>query len=162
MRSLFVILALVLAFVLPALAHASEVDLDLNLASIHTESWARQSLNQFNPGLGVEYHWNRTWAVMGGEYRNSYRRPTWYALGAWTPLHLGSATSWHLDAGVMAGVASGYRTSEVPSQPAVAGLLVRFSTPSGVALNLLGAPNTGAHNSGFIGLQLSIPLEASR
>lgn len=160
MRSLFVVL--VLAFALPALAHASEIDLDLNLASYHTEAWARQSLNQFNPGLGIEYHWNRTWAVMGGEYQNSYRRPTWYALGAWTPLHLGSATSWHLDAGVTAGVATGYHTSEVPSQPAVAGLLVRLKTPSGVALNLLGTPNTGSRNSGFVGIQLAMPWGGAR
>lgn len=139
-------------------AHAGTLDLDVNVASLHTEAWARDQLNQSNPGLGLSYHWNRTWSVMGGEYLNSYRRPTWYALGAWTPLHLGSATSWHLDAGLAAGVATGYRTVEVPSQPAVAAAVLRVSAPDGVAVNLLAVPNQGARNTGFVGLQISFPL----
>lgn len=158
--SLLAFFLLAVAFASPAVA--GTVDLDLNLASYHTEAWARRSLNQVNPGLGVTYHWNRTWAVMGGVYKNSYRRPTWYALGAFTPLHLGGSHRWHVDAGVAAGFASGYRRAEVGSEPVVGGLVVRLAAPNGVALNLLGVPNSDAHNSGFIGFQLSLPLGGAR
>jgi hypothetical protein len=163
MRSLVLLVALAVAIIFPITASArSSVDLDFNFASYHTEAWARQSLNQFNPGLGITYHWNRTWAVMGGEYKNSYRRPTWYALAAFTPLQLGRINGWHVDAGLAAGLASGYRSSEVPSEPLVGGLIVRLASPSGIGLNLLAVPNSDAHNSGFIGFQLVMPWGGAR
>lgn len=163
-HSIVLLLAtLLVASLFPLTASArSWVDLDLNLASYHTESWARHSLNRFNPGLGITYHWNRTWAVMGGEYKNSYRRPTWYALAAFTPIQLGQPSGWHVDAGLAAGLASGYRHAEVPSEPAVAGIILRLAAPNGIALNLLGVPNSDAHNSGFIGFQLVMPWGGAR
>lgn len=95
---------------------------------------------------------------MGGEYKNSYRRPTWYALAAFTPLHIGDVGHWHADAGVVAGLATGYTRRENPYAPGVAGALVRIAAPSGVALNVLAVPNQGPRNSGFIGFQLAFPF----
>lgn len=140
------------------LAHAGTLDLDVNLASIHTEAWARDSLNQRNPGLGLTYHYSRTWAVAGGVYSNSYRRPTLYALAEFTPLHVGQANHWHLDAGVAAGIATGYTRTEIPCAPIGGGVLIRVTAWDGIALNVVGVPNMGAYNSGFLGFQVSVPL----
>lgn len=185
-RTTALALATALAFALPAQrAHAGTLDLNLNLASIHTERWARRTLNQTNPGAGVTYHWNRTWALMGGEYLNSYRSPTWYAAVAWTPLHIGRMGHWHVDAGVAAGLATGYghatyatyawvpdrasangwrlvttehRYMRNPLSPLMAAGVVRIVTPSGFGLNVMVVPNTGPRSSGFVGFQLSVPL----
>lgn len=161
--------------------------LDINLASVHTEAWARRSLNQINPGAGITYDWNRTWAFMGGEYLNSYRAPTWYAAAVWTPLHLGRTGHWRVDAGIAAGLASGYAHASYatyrwapdraaasgwrlvttqhsymrnPVSPLMAAGIVRVVTPwRGVGLNLLWVPNMGPRSSGFVGFQLSVPLD---
>lgn len=130
---------------------------NVNLRSVHLEKWAADSLNQDNFGLGAEYRANRTWGFMGGFYRNSYRRTTVYALGTWTPLHLGDR--WSLDAGVAAGLATGYRVDEVPTRPFMGAFLVRLNTPSHVGLNLMIVPNSGHRSSGFVGFQLAIPIK---
>ena len=158
--SAFLALAIVacLSLCLPAPAHASTLDLSLNVASIHTERWARDELNQVNPGAGLAYHWNRTWAVAGGVYTNSYRQPTVYALAEWTPLHVGQVNHWHVDAGVAAGIATGYTRAEIPCAPLAGAALIRITAHDGITLNVLGVPNMGARNSGFVGFQLSIPL----
>lgn len=132
--------------------------LDANLASVHTERWARESLNQRNPGLGFEWSPSRTWTVAAGEYWNSYRRVTTYALGEWTPIQLGDADGWHLDAGVGAGFASGYHHNEVPTAPFVGAAVVRLVSPGGFALNVVSVPNAGAKQSGFLGFQLAVPI----
>ena len=142
----------------PCAAFAGTWRMDANLASVHTEAWARRSLNQVNPGLGVEYQVNRSWAYTAGFYKNSYSRRTMYALAEWTPLHLGAAQGWHVDAGLAGGLVSGYRRSEVPCEPFAAGAVVRLVAPSGVSLNLLGVPNTGPRSSGFVGFQFSVPM----
>lgn len=139
-------------------AAAGTWNLDANLASIHTERWARDSLNQRNPGIGIEFRANRDWAFTGGIYSNSYRKPTVYALVEYTPLHIGQISNWHVDAGVAAGLASGYSRTEVPCAPLGGGALLRIASPGGVALNLIGVPNTGAYQSGFVGFQLVVPL----
>jgi len=140
-------------------AHAGTWRMDVNVASYHTERWARQQLNQRNPGLGITYEFDRTWAFAGGVYSNSYRRPTVYALAAWTPLHVGRTAGWHVDAGLAAGVATGYRRDEVATAPLAGGAIVRITAPAGVALNLVGVPNEDARHSGFVGLQVSFPLD---
>jgi hypothetical protein len=139
-------------------AHAGTWRMDVNAASYHTEAWARRSLNQRNPGLGIAWQASRTWAIAGGVYYNSYRRPTWYALGAWTPVQIGADDGWHVDAGLAAGLVSGYRRNEVSLAPFAGGALVRIVAPNGVGVNLVGVPNQDAKHTGFIGLQLSFPL----
>lgn len=91
---------------------------------------------------------------MVGEYDNSYRRPTLYGLVAFTPLNLGRVHDWRLDAGVVAGLATGYRQDENRFEPAVAGALVRLRAPDGLGVNLVAVPNGGPRNSGFVGLQM--------
>lgn len=142
-------------------AQAAGVTLDLNLASIHGEQWARRDLNQINPGLGITYRPGGSagdWALSMGAYNNSYRHLTAYVLAEWTPLHIGNPQGWYVDAGLSGGVASGYRRSEIPTSPAMGTALFRIESPSGMAASLFAVPNFGARASGFVGLQIGIPL----
>jgi len=145
-----------------ATAHAADTppspwSLDINVTSVHTEAWARRQLNQDNPGLGIEYQFNKDWSAAGGFYRNSYRRETAYMLGVWTPLHVDLPAGLTASAGLAAGLVSGYRRPEVPTEPLAAGAVLRLRTAHGFGLNLLAVPNTQS-GSGFIGLQLVAPL----
>lgn len=143
-------------------AQAAGVTLDLNLVSIHGEQWARRDLNQFNPGVGFTYQMGEeaeSWAFSVGAYDNSFRRMTAYALAEWTPIRLVSPRGWHLEAGLGGGLASGYRRSEVPCAPAMGSALLRLKSPAGVGVTIFAVPNSGARSSGFVGLQLSIPLQ---
>lgn len=179
-----ILAALAIAALAPV-AHAGTLDLNLNVASVHTEQWARQALNQRNPGIGATWHWSRTWALMGGEYKNSYRVTTVYAAAVWTPLHIGAADRWHVDVGLAAGLASGYghasyktyawaadpatpsgwrlvtashRYMRNPLSPLMAAGIVRLTSPSGLGLNLMVVPNQGPASSGFVGFQLAVPI----
>lgn len=159
-----VMLATLAAFAFAPM-HEARADgwrLDANLASVHTERWARDSLNQRNPGVGVTWQASRTWALAGGIYTNSYRKPTVYALAEFTPLHIGGANHWRLDVGVAAGIATGYTRAEIPCAPLAGAALIRVTTPDNIALNIIGVPNAGAYRSGFIGFQLSVPLTDAR
>ena len=145
-----------------ATAHAADAlpspwSLDINATSVHTEAWARRQLNQDNPGLGIEYQFTPDWSAAGGFYRNSYRRETAYMLGVWTPLHLGLPCGLTANAGIAAGLVSGYRRPEVPTEPLAAGAVLRLRTAHGFGINLLAVPNTQS-GSGFIGLQLVAPI----
>ncbi|CAZ88718.1 hypothetical protein [Thiomonas arsenitoxydans] len=138
-------------------APASRLSLDLNLASVHTEAWARRELNQVNPGLGLEYQASPDWGAAVGFYRNSYRRTSAYALGVWTPMRLDLPGGLTASAGLAAGLVSGYHRSEVPCEPLAAGAVLRLRTAQGFGINLLAVPNTQS-GSGFIGLQLVAPI----
>ncbi len=146
---------------LTSMAHAAEsavrLALDVNLASYHTESWARHHLNQSNPGLGIEAQFTPDGTALAGFYRNSYRRTSAYALGAWTPLHAALPLGIRLDAGLAAGLVSGYRHDEVPCEPLAAGALLRVRARDGFGINLLAVPNTQS-GAGFVGLQVAIPI----
>lgn len=150
----------ILALAIGSTAQAGEptVTLDINVGSYHTQSWARRELNQRNPGIGMTYHLDRSFAISGGAYWNSYRRPTVYALAQWTPLQFGAVGDWHIDAGIAAGLATGYRRNEIAVRPLAGGALVRVVAPSGVSVNVYGVPGTGGNKSGFVGFQLSMPF----
>lgn len=151
--------AIVAALAAPVAASASPTfSLDLNLASYHTERWARHALNQHNGGLGLTARFNRDWSVSAGWYRNSYRRGSTYALVNWTPLHASLPGGWSIAAGATAGLDSGYRSDELATQPLVAAGLLRVIAPAGWSVNLTAVPNAPHARSGFIGLQLSLPL----
>lgn len=81
------IAALLLLFLLAPAAQAARLSLAVNVAAWHTQAWARQDLNQRNPGLGLEWRYPPDAALLAGFYRNSYDRTSAYALAAWTPLH---------------------------------------------------------------------------
>lgn len=150
--------ALALAHPVTANAASPRWTLDGNLASYHTERWARHELNQDNEGLGLTAHINRDWSVSAGWYRNSYRRGSTYLLAAWTPLHASLPAGWSLAAGVTAGLDSGYRSDELATEPLVGAGLLRVIAPKGWSINLTAVPNAGAHCSGFIGMQVSLPI----
>lgn len=155
-RSLALAACLAAAIAAPS-AHATTFMLDLNLASVHTERWARDSLNQCNEGLGVTAQLDSSWSLSTGWYRNSYRRTSAYALAAWMPLHI-PLGAWRLDGGGEAGLVTGYRRSEVASQPLMGAGLVRVVAPRGWSLDLSLVPNAPGRRSGFVGAQLSLPL----
>lgn len=151
--------ALIAALAAPTIASAAtNYTLDVNLASFHTERWARQSLNQRNLGLGATARFNRDWSISAGWYRNSYRRGSAYLLANWTPLHWSLPAGWSLSAGATAGLDSGYRTDELATEPLVAAALVRVIAPSGWSVNFTAVPNAPGRRSGFIGAQVSLPL----
>ena len=150
--------AIVAVLAAPVAASAATYTLDLNLASIHTERWARHELNQRNEGLGATANFNRNWSLSSGWYRNSYRRGSTYLLVNWTPWHASLPGGWSLAGGVTGGLDSGYRSDELATQPWVAAALLKLRAPSGWSVNLTAVPNAGAHCSGFIGMQVSLPI----
>lgn len=152
------LLTIAIAFPMaPLSASAGSLRLSINLASYHTQAWARDRLNQTNPGLGIEWRQSREMAVLVGAYRNSYDRTTTYALAQWMPLQLGERESWHVDAGVVGGFATGYTRTENPCAPLIGALALRLAAPrSRYEVTMVGVPNFGAGQSGFIGLQVSV------
>jgi len=155
-RALIIVACLATAIAAPSV-RATTLTLDLNLASIHTEHWARDTLNQRNEGLGLTVQLDPSWSLSTGFYRNSYRRTSAYALAAWTPLRI-PLGAWHIDAGGEAGLVTGYHRSEVTSRPLMAAGLLRVVAPRGWSLDLSIVPNAPNRCSGFVGAQLSLPL----
>jgi len=153
-----IVIAALLGALCAGTAGAADLSLDLNLASMHTEAWARRELNQDNPGLGLEYQFSPDLSAAGGFYRNSYRRTSAYALGVWTPLHLAIPGGLTASAGLAAGLVSGYTSTECPARPLAAGAVLRIRDRDGLGVNLLAVPNTPRGGSGFIGLQLVVPI----
>ena len=152
--------AIAVALIAPVAASAAPptYTLDVNLASYHTERWARHDLNQRNLGLGATAHFNRDWSVSVGWYRNSYRRGSAYLLASWTPLHASLPAGWSIAAGATAGLDSGYCRDELATEPLVAAGLVRVIAPKGWSINLTSVSNAPGRRSGFIGAQVSMPL----
>ncbi len=159
MRKTLITAAIVVALAAPAAASAAPTyTLDVNLASVHTERWARHSLNQRNLGIGATARFTPDWSVSGGWYRNSYRRGSAYLLVNWTPLHFELPAGWSIAAGATAGLDSGYRHSELATEPVVAAGLLRVIAPAGWSMNLDAVPNAPGRRAGFIGAQLAVPL----
>ncbi|MHB1668999.1 MAG: hypothetical protein ACYCSR_12220 [Thiomonas sp.] len=165
-------LALALAAALPAHAHGassmsmaapmqaptpSRWGLDISTTSYHLRQWARDSLNQDNPGLGLEYHCTRNSGFAAGFYKNSYSRTSVYATAIYTPLHIALPAGFSLSAGGLAGAISGYTRAEAPDRPLMAAALVEVRSSQGYGINLVAVPNAG-QSAGFIGLQLVVPL----
>ncbi|SCC94935.1 conserved hypothetical protein [Thiomonas sp. X19] len=136
---------------------ASRWSLDISTVSYHLRQWARDSLNQDNPGLGLEYQATPTWGLAGGFYKNSYSRTSAYLLASYTPLHLALPARWSVSAGLAAGLVSGYTSAEAPARPLALAALLQVRNQHGWGFNLLGIPNAG-QSAGFIGLQLVAPL----
>lgn len=159
--------AALIALAAPSAAHAEaspaaqaftpSASLDVSLACVHLKQWARNSLNQRNPGLGITYSFAPNWSASAGVYRNSFSRPSMYAVGVWTPLHWRVSQNWHVDVGGEAGVLTGYTRANNPAAPFGAAVLVRLRDERGYGANVVIVPNHGA-SSGFVGLQVVVPL----
>ncbi|NNM63127.1 MAG: hypothetical protein HKL99_00670 [Burkholderiales bacterium] len=131
--------------------------LDISTTSYHLRQWARDSLNQDNPGLGVEYQYSHNWGAAAGFYKNSYSRTSVYATATYTPLHISLPEGFSMAAGGLAGAISGYTSAEAPDRPLMAAALLEIRSRQGYGINLVGVPNAG-QSAGFIGLQLVVPL----
>lgn len=90
----------------------------MTTTSYHTREWARNSLNQDNPGLGVEYHCTPNSGFAAGFYRNSYSRTSVYALATYTPLHSSLPAGFSMAAGGLFGAISGCIRAEAPGRRA--------------------------------------------
>ncbi|SCC94435.1 conserved hypothetical protein [Thiomonas sp. X19] len=147
----------------PSTADAAELpaanrwSLDISTTSYHLRQWARDSLNQSNPGLGFEYQYSRNWGAAAGFYKNSYSRTSAYLLAAYTPLHLALPAAWRVSAGLTAGMVSGYTSAEAPARPLALAALIEVRDPQDWGINIVCVPNMGP-SAGFVGLQLVAPL----
>ena len=170
------ILALALAATLATVAHAHDTSgmrlaapmqaprpapsrwaLDISTTSYHTRQWARDSLNQDNPGLGIEYHCTQNSGFAAGFYKNSYSRTSLYALATYTPWHISLPEGFSVAAGGAFGAISGYTRAEAPARPLLGAALVQVRSAGGYGINLVAVPNMG-RSAGFVGLQLVVPL----
>ena len=128
-----------------SLAQASDY-ITIGGFSFHSER--RQSngkdWNEFNPGLGFERDLSERWIFSAGVYRNSFARMTVFAGARWQPLTLGPGKF-----GVMAALASGYRSPVVGALTADVRFSDRFSA------TLLGGPNPGG-KGGVLGIYARI------
>ena len=131
--------------------------LDISTTSYHTRQWARDSLNQDNPGLGIEYQATPDWGAAAGFYKNSYSRTSVYALATYTPLHISLPEGFRVDFGGLAGVISGYTSAEAPGRPLMAAALLEVRSARGYGINLVCVPNAG-QSAGFVGLQVVVPM----
>ncbi|MDE2129432.1 MAG: hypothetical protein KGJ74_07180 [Betaproteobacteria bacterium] len=136
---------------------ASRWTLDISTVSYHTRQWARDSLNQRNEGLGLEYQATPDWGLAVGFYKNSYSRTSAYALASYTPLHLALPAAWRVNAGLTAGVVTGYTSAEAPARPLALAALLEVRDQAGYGINLVAVPNMGP-SAGFVGLQLVVPI----
>lgn len=107
----------------------------------------RDELRGNNPGLGWERpstEYPLSW--MGGYYRNSYDRDTFYAGARWEPLR------WeHVRLGIFAGLASGYWTPVV----ALPMLSLEYQR---VGINIVAAPTVREY-TGYVGAQIKFRLD---
>jgi hypothetical protein len=110
------------------------------LASYHFQT---RNLNEFNPGLGVEVPYAAV-RFVGGEYRNSFERTSWYAGATWTPWRIGPAR-----VGIIGGAITGY--TRHPVLPMV--LPTLQIEGSAVGANLYYAPRI-KDGSSVVGLQV--------
>lgn len=138
--------------------------MDTNLASLHTQAWARQQLNQFNPGVGLTIPSGVSrLSLVAGFYRNSYDRTSVYGGVLYTPFQWAGA-GLHWRAGVIGGLLSGYTNDEEPDRPLMAGLALSAQVESGWGVRLIFCPAGLRHpfgnddQSGAVGLQLLAPL----
>jgi len=78
----------------------------LTAASYHENR--ERGYNERNLGLGLEVPMREDVRAIGGTYRNSHDRQSWYAGGQWTPIKLGG-----LSIGAAAVAASGYEDNRL-------------------------------------------------
>jgi hypothetical protein len=128
--------------------HATEVDLTINGLTKHNVP----GLNGLNQGAGVHVG-NGALSYDLGEYRNSYKHPTWYALAEGAPFKVGDVRL-----GAFAGLASGYTDAQNTARPFVGGLAARWQPGVlGVSLHLV--PPVGSGTAGFVAVQFTIKLK---
>jgi hypothetical protein len=109
----------------------TEYSLIAHVASKHGLTRDNYRFNEANPGLAIRAQFNGDWSAQSGIYHNSYYRTTVYAVGQYTPLHLGAVRF-----GAFAGLSTGY------DKP-VAGGLMAIIDAGAFSLTVRGAPAIG-------------------
>jgi len=123
-----------------------------NIAAYHLdrEKTKEKDYNESNPGWGLEYQ-DGDKRYMIGQYLNSLRNNSNYALMGYTPYHYDTGMGM-LSGGVVGGAVTGY--PYMPVTPA-AGLLGTYENGK-FGANLMLTPTVtvdGKSNDGFLGLQ---------
>lgn len=131
--------------------------LDANLGSYHWNRDAVKDMNfrETNPGLGLE-HDSGKWRQMIGEYLNSNKKHSNYALLGYTPFQTQTPLGL-LKAGIVGGGITGY---DVPVAPAL-GLLATLQNGK-YGLNFTAVPDASMNGHkayGFAGLQARYKLK---
>jgi hypothetical protein len=144
-----------LAVVLLAVALTAEAKADtfvnVNVAAYHYDraAVAERGFNEHNLGAGLEFTKDDVGAMVG-EYTNSMRRTSWYALGKYTPIHAGVFSF-----GVVAGGVTGYLLA--PVTPVFGAIATAQWQRVGVSIVL--TPSMPEKDTyGFAGLQLRFKL----
>lgn len=135
-------------------AHAAPATwLAVNLGSYHPDrAYAREhDLTAFNPGLGIEYALRDDVRLVGGGYRNSYRRASFYAGATWQPIEILGARF-----GVLGGAVNGYPIHNGRIGPF--GGLAASVEIGRAGINLIGLPKVRDKAHGAIALQLKWAL----
>lgn len=131
-------------------AHAAEpVWLVANVGSYHPDrEYAREhDLTGVNPGLGAEYAVRDDARLVGGAYRNSYRKTSLYAAAAWQPIEILGAR-----VGVLGGLINGYPMHEGRFGPFAA--LVASVELQRIGFNVVALPKVRDKAHGAIALQV--------
>ena len=124
--------------------------LQINLASIHPNS--SEDYNEFNPGIGVEYHYEHFY-LTGGYFYNSLDKNSFYA-GIGKELTWGTHLSFGL--GAAAGVITGYESGQ---EPTLAALPYLFITKGRVTLKAHYIPEVGRVEDDAIGFAIRIKFD---
>lgn len=123
-----------------------------NIAAYHLDRGKKEAndYNETNPGLGLEYK-DGDKRYMIGQYLNSLRKNSNYALMGYTPFNADTSIG-KFGAGIVGGAVTGYPFMDIT--PA-AGLLGTYENGK-FGANLIATPTVtidGKTNDGFIGLQ---------
>lgn len=124
--------------------------LQINLASYHPGN--SSEYNQFNRGIGLEYHLD-SFFIAGGYFRNSLYRDSFYA-GVAKEITFGSA-EW-VGAGAIAGFITGYDDGQEP-RPAIVPYL--FLTKNRYTLKVHYLPEIGDVQDDAFGFAIRIKLD---
>jgi hypothetical protein len=83
-------------------------------------SWHKEDkdYNERNWGIGLEYVVSPSWSLVGGTYRNSFYKQSYYAGGVWTPLKF-EIQEVTIKGGFLLGFFSGYENKVMFLTPPV-------------------------------------------
>ena len=105
--------------------------------------------HESNFGVGLEYHFNKDWRAIVGEYDNSYNVHTNYIGGMWMPVDLSHGFRF----GMMGVMANGYTNGDPQHYaPAITPMFTYEGDRFGADLMTL----VGGLHRGVIGLQVKV------
>lgn len=128
-------------------ARAGDLYGAVTLRSYHVDRAAQY--NERNYGVGLEYQFNRTWALAAGEYKNSFRHKSTYYGGSYTPF---TAGDWK--AGVLLLAINGYDMRDHRRYIPIAVPMVAWEGER-LGVNAIFVPPVG-NGTGVLGLQMKV------